>query len=302
MKLPLATFSFVLLSGAIFAQENYSAKSLFFGENDSVIAVSTAQKETTAIDGSGAVIASKKIIVQKALTQQVAQKKSKSPQNIGASYFIRLKNSDGSTSDVLATRKFKTGERFQLAIRVNRPSYIYVLNEAPSGKVTQIYPQPGVDNFVDAMGTVFLPAKGAFEFDREPGTEQLLVYVSTTTMVHDMSERVSLLRPDVITASSMQNTALSSCAQPAVVTNAVLPVPSTTVQLASAEVYASKGIKFSEDVACTQVVAKGENYASKGIVFSEDSAVGGLQPASYVVKESTNPEAALFLKIRLDHQ
>lgn len=74
----------------------------------------------------------------------------------------------------------------------------YILNEDPNGQVTQIYPQPGRDNFVNAMGVVFLPSQGAFEFDHNPGTEQLLVYVSKKPMPGAMPERVKTMRPDIV--------------------------------------------------------------------------------------------------------
>ena len=296
MRLHLPALSLMLLASSIGAQEieTYSAKSLFFGDDNSVIAVSTTPKDkaSTAVAGSqdGA---------KKAPTQ-VAQKKSKQPQNIGVSYFIRLKNPDGSNRDVLASRKFQSGERFQLGIKVNHPSYVYVLNEDPSGRVTQIYPRSGGDNFINAMGTVFLPSKGAFEFDHEPGTEQLLVYVSTTPMAHGMTDRVRQMRPDVITASAAPIGAGASCNQTGMTKMA--PVPNGGMQLASAGEYASKGIAFAEDAPCAQDIGKGESYASKGIAFADDSDAGELQSASYVVKNTTTLDANLFLKIKLHHQ
>ena len=298
MRLHLPALSLMLLASSVGAQETetYSAKSLFFGEDNSVVSVSTTPKDKapTAVAGS-------QDGVKKAPTQ-VAQKKSKPSQNIGVSYFIRLKNPDGSSRDVLASRKFQSGERFQLGIKVNRPSYIYVLNEDPNGKVTQIYPRPGTDNFIDAMGTVFLPSKGAFEFDHEPGTEQLLVYVSTTPMMHGMTDRVRQMRPDVITASVAPSSDGASCHQNQAGMTKTAPMPNGGMQLASAGEYASKGIAFAEDPPCAQDVVKGESYASKGIAFADESDTGGLQPASYVVKNTTLPDSSLLLKIKLHHQ
>lgn len=284
MRLALSALS-LLLAGSVHAQaETYSAKSLFFGEDNSVIAVSTTPKDQTPT----AVAASQDSVKK----TKVAQKK---PKNIGVSYFIRLQNPDGSSRNVLASRKFQSGERFQLGIKVNHPSYVYVLNEDPSGKVTQIYPRPGGDNFVNAMGTVFLPGKGAFEFDQEPGIEHLLVYVSRTPMAHEMPQRVQQMRPDVITASAAPIAFGASC-DPAGMNGAA---QSGGMQLASAGDYAAKGITLADT--CTQDIAKGE-YASKGIAFTEDADSAGLQPASYVVKQATTQDASLYLKIKLHHQ
>jgi Domain of unknown function (DUF4384) len=294
MRLHLTAISLLLLAGGANAEESYSAKSLFFGEDDSVVAVSTTQKDSVP-----AAAASKQDDAKKPAVQ-VAQKKNNPSKSVGLSYFIRLQNPDGSTRDVLTSRKFKSGERFQLGLKVNRPSYIYVLNEGPGGKVVQIYPQPGVDNFINAMGTVFLPGKGAFEFDNEPGTEHLLVYISSTPMTHGMTDRVKKMRPDVITASVVPAITGASCVQPVI--TQMMSAPNENLQIASAETYASKGIGFTEDAPCAQETPKPETYASKGIAFSDDSDAGGLQSASYVVKKTTTPDASLFLKIKLNHQ
>lgn len=273
----MTVLSFLLLAGSACATETYSAKAMFFGEDDSVITASTSQKgapATTVADSPA-----KKPTV-------VAAKKPATKSTIGASYFIRLKNPDGSTSDVLASRKFKSGERFQLGVKVNTPSYIAIYNEDPHGKITQIYPQPGRDNFVNAMGVVFLPSQGSFEFDQQPGTEQLLVYVSPKPIQSGMTERVRQMRPDVITADAFS------------------PSCNSLTSLEGRE-FASKAINFTEDSApCSTDAAKpaSETYASKGIAFTDDPApTAGGQVASYVVKARNTPDANLFLKIKLAH-
>ena len=296
MKKSLATLSFCLLATGVGAQESYSAKSLFFGEDDAVVAVSTDKKtkeEAVTADGKNSV---------KKEPVQVAKKKSTSQKNIGLSYFVRLKNPDGTTRDVLSSRKFTSGEKLPHPFTPPPPAPAYVLNESPSGQVTQIYPQPGVDNFINAMGTVFLPAKGAFEFDNEPGTEQLLVYVSPTPMAHAVTERVRQTRPDLITASAVTVDPGVRCKPVVMVDN--VPIPSTGVQVASADTYASKGINFTDEASsCSaQAAPEAETYASKGIAFTDDSDAGGMQAVSYVVKKTTSPNENLFLKIKLHHQ
>lgn len=310
MKFHLTALS-LLLAGSVCAEETYSAKALFFGEDDAVVAVSTTQKDKPTATAAARQDGAKKGVVQ------VANKKSADPKSIGASYFIRLKNPDGSTSDVLTSRKFKSGERFQLGVKVNRPSYIYIYNEDPNGKVTQVYPQPGRDNFVNAMGVVFLPSQGAFEFDHEPGVEKLLVYVSKAAVPDGMQERIQKMRPDVVTAAhgTVSGQADASCNPPAETSAATAGAAGTQVAMASNREYASKAIAFVEDTAaCTQNAAKGESYASKGITFTDDASPSagagagagagssGFQPASYVVKKVTTPDASLFMKIKLIHQ
>ena len=294
MRLQYAALPLLLAAcGATCAQESYSAKSLFFGEDNDVVAVSTTKPATaTAVAAAPA---------QKAAPIKVASKKPAN-RNIGASYFIRLKNSDGSTRDVLASRKFQSGERFQLGVKVNKPSYIFVFNEDANGKVTQIYPQPGHNNFINAMGVVFLPGQGAFEFDREPGTEHLLVYVSQQPVPANMPDRIRSMQPDVVTTgySASAGTPASQCGTPAI-RPAVDTAPQQPESGNDRALFASKAITFTEDAACAKADA-GALYASKAIVFSDDADAGGMQAASYVVKKATTPDASLLLKIKLVHE
>ncbi|WP_444634250.1 DUF4384 domain-containing protein [Cupriavidus oxalaticus] len=293
MRLQYAALPFLLAaSAATCAQESYSAKSLFFGEDNDVVAVSTTRPTAAAIAPAAAP-------AQKAAPVKVASKKPAS--HIGASYFIRLEHPDGSTRDVLASRKFKSGERFQLGVKVNKPAFITVFNEDGNGKVTQIYPRPGNDNFVNAMGVVFLPSQGAFEFDHEPGVEHLLVYVSQKPAPSNIPEGIRKMQPDVVTATytAPDAAAMARCDVPASTT-----AVNTTPQPEGADerpLYASKAIKLADDAACAKA-APAALYASKAIVLSDDADTGGMQAASYVVKKTTTPDASLFLKIRLLHE
>lgn len=292
MKRSVTTLSFLLLSGAAFGQQAYSAKSLFFGENGEVVAASTGAKPGAAKPAEAQVKA-------KAETK-LAVKKTIAPKQIGASYFIRLKRADGSTEDVLASRSFRSGDRFQLGVKVNRPSYVYVMNQDPDGNLAQIFPVKGQNNYVDAMGTVFLPAKGAFEFDAKPGVEHLLVFLSPTPMAGDMNEQLRKVEPDMVAGVDGQ-AANGHCAAPAgAIAGAPNAAPPFTVS--GGDAYAAKGIAFKDDApgSCGTPLP---SYAAKGIVFSDDPApVQGGQVATYVVK-NTGPKADknLFLKIKLNH-
>jgi hypothetical protein len=349
MRNALTALSFALLATQAMAQEGYSAKSLFFDESDSVIAVSTAKKPNPDADVSVAVTlpasgsntngAEQAALVTPSAAPhltKVAQKKSKKSHLLGASYFIRLKNADGSTRDVLASRTFNSGERFQLGVRVSRPAYVYILNQAPDGTVSQIYPQPSQDNFVGALGVVFLPGRGSFEFDDKPGVEQLLVFLSSAPAKGDVSQKIRSIQPDLVSdrRAMVHTTAAASC--PAVQAAAVIKTENTAsnapadmqppvaaaVPTSSSSVIASqpvndlqiasnntdfsaKGIAFAPDDVCggdvNQVSDTG--YAAKGIVFSDDEkpAAGG-QVASYVVKRTSETAADLYLKIDLVHE
>lgn len=304
MQKKILALSLSLLVSAASAQEGYSAKSLFFAEDG---AVSTANTGTPApvVEPAAVVAEKKKPQARKAV---VAAKKTKSEPQIGTSYFIRIKNNDGTTRDVLASRKFATGEKFQLGVKVNRPSYVYVLNQAPDGKVTQIYPQPGKDNFIDAMGTVFLPGRGAFEFEGPPGTEQLLVYMSAKPLEVPASTKIDGLHPDIVASSAgVSSFAGPSCAPspapaPVVTATEWKTVTQDQPQLADAG-YSAKSIVFSADGECKAGATDTPGYASKAIVFSEDVQpdTGG-HVAAYIVKKLTSKEDGLYLKLQLSHQ
>jgi hypothetical protein len=274
MKHAFTAIALLTLSGLASAQEAYSAKSLFFGEDGTVKAAATGKTAAApAVARNDSKPKAKKTLVAR---------------QIGASYFIRLKNDDGSTRDVLANTTFKSGDRFQLGVKVNRPSYVYVLNQDPDGNVTQIFPVVGQDNYVNAMGTVFLPSRGAFEFDAKPGAEHLLVFLSPTPMRDGIQDVASRSQPDLVSGAG------NSCAAPAGQLAEYRPGGADEQQ------FASKGINFTEDTARCAAPA----FASKAIVFSDDPhpAQNG-QVASYVVKQvDGKADKNLFLKIKLAHE
>lgn len=280
MKKAITLASLLFMSGAACAEQAYSAKSLFFGEDGSVVSASTGKKPAAA---SAAPALAKNDVKSK-------QKKTLAATRVGASYFIRLKHADGSTRDVLASRTFKSGDRFQLGVKVSRPSYIYVLNQDPDGNLAQIFPAGGQDNYVNAMGTVFLPARGAFEFDAKPGAEQLLVFLSPTPMNGGVAEIVAKDQPDLV--AGLNDGGMCG----------VNPIAPSSVPL-DGPAFASKAITFKEDSApgCKDAQPA---YASKAIVFSDDPEPGaGGQVASYVVKKTTaKNDKNLFLKINLAHE
>lgn len=308
MQKTIIALSLALLMNGVAAQEGYSAKSLFFAEDGAV---------STANTGTPAPVEPVKAVARKAAPRKAvatAAKKTKPDTQLGTSYFIRIKNSDGSTRDVLASQKFATGEKFQLGVKVNRPSYVYVLNQAPDGKVTQIYPQPGKDNFIDAMGTVFLPGRGAFEFEGPPGTEQLLVYLSPKPLDVPVTAKIDSLQPDLVASNDgVRNASGLICSKP-IATTAQTTAPVVTgatewktvgpapTLLADAG-YSAKSVVFTPDSDCAAAPTPGQGYASKAIVFSEDVKpdTGG-HVAAYIVKTLSSKEDGLYLKLQLSHQ
>lgn len=313
MQKTIIAFSLAVLTCGASAQEGYSAKSLFFAEDGAVATANTGTPAPPVEPALPLVAQKKKPEVKKTVVATAKKARAKADTQLGTSYFIRLKNSDGTTKDVLASRQFVTGEKFQLGVKVNRPSYVYVLNQAPDGKVTQIYPQPGKDNFIDAMGTVFLPGRGSFEFDGPPGTEQLLVYMAAKPLDVPASTKIDGMKPDIVASNSGVSSFAGPSCSPVTATvggAATPPVTATewkTVTEAQPLVadagYSAKSIVFAADGECAAAPAGSDGYASKAIVFSED-----VQPdtdghvAAYIVKTMTSKEDGLYLKLQLKHQ
>ena len=296
----------------------YSAKSIFFAEDGDVKAVSTSNLQTAAKNETTAVVID--TAPKKAKAVKVAAKKEKLPSSIGAAYFIRLKKSDGNTEDVLATRVFATGEKFQLGLKVNSPSYVYIFNEDADGRITMLHPRDGRTAAVDAMGTVFLPSQGSFQFEGPAGMEKLMVLMAQEE-IFQPTNTLKKIKPDLVTRVAFPAAASDASSKAACAVQAKNEAPSAPsapsapldapVMMADAgnAAYASKAIVFAQDTDnCLPVAqAPAPAYASKAIVFADDpQPAAGQQVASYVVKPQKKSANAtkepLLLKIQLLHR
>lgn len=282
---------------AALAQDGLAAKSLFFATDGSVMSVPTAppaaKPEATA-----------EAARKPAPTPTKVASSKKTPSHLGAGYFIRLRLADGRYKDVLSTHGFQSGEKFQLGVKVNRPSHVYIFNEDPDGKVTQLHPQPGQGALVDAMGVVFLPAQGSFQFDNRPGVEQLSVMLSPRP-IESPAVRLNAAKPDLV-SDPMRKVAASGSACDA---EPARSGDATTVAMASLgrDGIAAKGIGYAP-AAATEAAsvscAPQPLLASKAIVFADDAqpADGG-QVASYVVKpQPATGGEPLVIKLKLLHR
>lgn len=304
----LAT-ALVLMSMSAQAEEPaFAAKSLFFGEDGDVKAVATsksiptesAAKAPAKSEGKAVVIATTaKKTPEKTLA---AAKKGSKDLSIGAAYFVRLKKDGAAPEDVIATRMFSTGDKFQLGLKVNRPSYVYIFNEDSDGRITKLHPRPGRTAAIDAMGTVFLPSQGTFQFEGPAGTEKLLVLMSDEEMFQPDAE-IHKLKPDLVTRAVYTVPVNAAPAAPA-----AAELEDCNVMVADAGGYASKAIVFADETNTARnncMPSAAPAFASKAIVFSDDpEPATGQQVASYVVKPqgSANKKEPLLLKIQLTHR
>lgn len=293
----------------------FAAKSLFFGEDGDVKAVATGNSSATeAVAQPSAKSEGKAVAIAtsaKKAPEKVRTVAKKDPKDlpVGAAYFVRLKKQDGSSKDTLATRTFSTGDKFQLGLKVNRPSYVYIFNEDPNGRITMLHPRPGGTASVDAMGTVFLPAQGSFQFQGPAGLEKLLVLMSEEEVLQP-DTTLQKIEPDLVTRAVYLppiNPTLS--VRPSAAMKVAMAVQPTdcNIVMADAGSFASKAIVYAQDSNTTSdncMASATPAFASKAIVFADDPQPAlGQQVASYVVKpQALAKKEPLLLKIQLGHR
>lgn len=289
MSLPVWVLLGGLASSAM-AEETYSAKSLFFGTSGDVIAVSTAAPDPTLAQAG----TKTKPTLKK--TQMAAAQRPTINGPIGARYYIRLLASDGQVSEVPTTRVFHSGEKFQVGVEVNGPTYIYVWNEESNGHKAMLFPAAGQENFVNVKGRVTVPSRGSFQFDHVPGEEKMTILLSRRPL-EEGAAKVAAAQPDFIQGGARMQNATDRCGAG----SGLGGVSVSVVQVAAAEPMAvPKGIVMNPtatEAACAGI----QTYAAKGIVFSEDAA-SEMRPANYVVKADPGIHDTLTLQIRLQHQ
>lgn len=203
MSLPVWVLLGGLASSAM-AEEAYSAKSLFFGTSGDVIAVSTAAPEPTLAQAG----TKEKPSVKK--TQMAAAQRATIKGPIGARYYIRLLASDGQVSEVPTSRVFHSGEKFQVGVEVNGPTYIYVWNEEANGQKAMLFPAAGQENFVNVKGRVTVPSRGSFQFDHVPGEEKMTILLSRRPLAEGAAKVVAA-QPDFIQGGARMQNASDRC-------------------------------------------------------------------------------------------
>jgi hypothetical protein len=279
--------------------EELAAKAMFFDSGGALRTVPTPPGGPDVPVGANPRSASRPSTAMAAAgTQAGAAKPRNAPvaasAGIGASYFIRLQHPDGKSEDVLATHNFRTGDKFQLGVKVNRASYVYIFNEDAAGNLTALYPQPGQPERIDAMGVVFLPTRGSFQFHGPAGVETMSIYIAQTA-VADLRAQIANAPPDLMLDAPALRTSGKEACSPEPTTNR-----STQVAEVAQVALASKGIEYvrAESNCAASIV-----LASKAIVFADDPApTAGGQVSSYVVKPNARPQDYLLMRLRLVHR
>jgi len=76
---------------------------------------------------------------------------------------------------------FYGGDKFRLAFQANMDGFLYIFNKGTTGAGRLLFPDPRINagsNRVTRYTEYVVPSSGWFNFDRNPGTEQLHVFFS----------------------------------------------------------------------------------------------------------------------------
>lgn len=108
-----------------------------------------------------------------------SQKKAPKSRYMGVAYWIDLLTPDGRHMLASKNRVFRSGEKFKLNVKANRPAYLYVINIGSTGRSRVLFPSSNtIDNYVDANTVYSIPGSRYMMFDSNPGEETLLILLS----------------------------------------------------------------------------------------------------------------------------
>ncbi len=110
---------------------------------------------------------------------------------------------NGSTSNVLPSDKFQSGDKVKLVFTTNHDGHIYWLAKGTSGNYQVLYPSPkaGMDNTIKANTEYKFPTKGSWKFDDNKGTETVLCVIAKNN-ISDLDKAVELTQNNNASAAS----------------------------------------------------------------------------------------------------
>lgn len=116
-------------------------------------------------------------------------------QNLGLRYNVLLVNTQSAKAEpVDPDRVFQPKECLALEFESNRSGYLYVFEQASSGKWSPMFPTPELpdeSNVVKSRTKIRIPANDCFEVSGEPGIDRVFVVLSRNIEdFYDLSESV----------------------------------------------------------------------------------------------------------------
>lgn len=127
--------------------------------------------------------------------------------NTGLRYRITQQTKDGHEADVdIASATFRAGDKVRLSFESNVDGYLYVVQQGSSGRWSVLFPSPEINggrNRVRKSDEYMVPDDGWFEFDSNPGAENLFVFFSREPMQALPGFSKPVTRSETLTASAV---------------------------------------------------------------------------------------------------
>jgi serine/threonine protein kinase len=129
--------------------------------------------------------------------------------NTGLRYRVSRVARAGSETDIdPATTTFRSGDRVRLSFESNVDGYLYLVQQGSSGRWSVLFPNPEINggrNRVRKSEEYSVPDEdGFFEFDANPGVENLFVYFSQEPMQELPGfGNKPVTKPETLTASAV---------------------------------------------------------------------------------------------------
>jgi eukaryotic-like serine/threonine-protein kinase len=129
--------------------------------------------------------------------------------NTGLRYRVSRVARAGSETDIdPATTTFRSGDRVRLSFESNVDGYLYLVQQGSSGRWSVLFPNPDINggrNRVRKSEEYSVPDDdGFFEFDANPGVENLFVYFSQEPMQELPGfGNKPVTKPETLTASAV---------------------------------------------------------------------------------------------------
>jgi hypothetical protein len=114
----------------------------------------------------------------------------------GVRVTIELKR-DGETRKVPLNYVFRSGDRVKFHFETNFNAYVKVINIGSTGSLRLLYPYQGAPELVKRSRNYAIPHGDLwFEFDRNPGAEQLTFVFSSQPLRAETQSRAAASRPN----------------------------------------------------------------------------------------------------------
>jgi hypothetical protein len=109
------------------------------------------------------------------------------PRQIALAYRIEVASVYGGLSAVTEDHMFQSWDRARLVFESNINGFLYIFARGSSSTGKLLFPDPRINagrNDITAFTPYTVPARGWFQFDNQPGTEKLYIFLSPTRLAN----------------------------------------------------------------------------------------------------------------------